>query len=328
MTLKRLWTRAKALLRILIKFFTKDIWFLNLEDLSHPKAAFVKIYTFMTVTIKDFGEKKIGIMSASLSYFCSLAVVPFLAVCFALTGGFGLSDMVDELLRRNISDPYITDLITNAADNIISSAQKGGFGLVSSLLFVWLVIWMMMRVEKVFNDVWRINDKTVAEERRQRRKRNFFASFGIDLTILVFAPFIIVFFFIGSIVYSRVLDIVIPNNLGFSNEIKTFVSWLVFAVIVILILSAMYKYIPSTKVRYKNAFQAAIYAGIAFTLLQFLYLETQVLVTRINAVYGTIAAIPLFLAWLRFGWMITMLGAQLSYSLQNYDLLIKEAQKQ
>lgn len=325
--LKDLFAMLGNNVRTVYKFLTEDIWFFNLEDLSHPAATAARAYTFLSAMIRDFGVKKIGIMSASLSYFTVMAIVPFIAVCFALTGGLGLEDKVYEILHQNISDPFIIQLITNAADNIINTARKGGFGLVSALLFVWLVVWMMNRVEKVFNDVWRINDKTVRKEKRERKLRNALTSYGVDLTILIFAPFLILIFFTGSIVYSRVLDIAIPDNIGFSNEIKSFMSWLIFALISILVLSAMYKWIPSTKVLYKNAFKSAVVAGIAFTLLQYLYLETQVLVTRVNAVYGTIAAIPLLLVWMRFGWLIAVLGAQLSYSLQNTDKIIQEAKE-
>lgn len=327
MSFKELFAKIAAKVREIYVFLTKDIWFFDLEDLSHPAASLAKAYKFCTAMIRDFGVKKIGIMSASLSYFTAMAVVPFIAVCFALTGGLGLQDRVYEILYSNIDDPYVIDLITNAADNIVNTAKKGGVGLVSALLFVWLVIWMMNRVEKVFNDIWRIEDKTVERPFRNRKRRKSITSYSVDLTILFFAPFMIVLFFSGSIVYSQVLDIVIPNNIGFSNEIKTFVSWLIFALLSILVLSAMYKYIPSTKVLYKNAFKGAIVAGIAFTILQFLYLETQVLVTRVNAVYGTIAAIPLLLVWMRFGWLITVLGGQISYSLQNKEKIIQEAIK-
>ncbi len=89
-------------------------------------------------------------------------------------------------------------------------------------------------------------------------------------------------------------------------------------------LSAMYKFIPATFVEYRYALKAALYAGIAFTLLQYLYLETQVLVTNINAVYGAVAALPLFMMWLRFGWLIILYGAQFSYSFQTVDRMEKE----
>ena len=84
-----------------------------------------------------------------------------------------------------------------------------------------------------------------------------------------------------------------------------------------MVLSAVYKYIPGTYVRYRHALKAALFAGIIFTGIQFLYLETQVMVSKQSAVYGALAAIPLFMIWLEMGWSIILYGATLSYAFQN-----------
>jgi membrane protein len=64
---------------------------------------------------------------------------------------------------------------------------------------------------------------------------------------------------------------------------------------------------------------AASISAIAFTAVQFLYLETQLLVTRLNGVYGTFAAIPLFMIWLNISWNIILMGAEISYAFQHVD---------
>lgn len=321
----KVWIRMVRILAVkIIKFFTHDIWNLDVDDFSRWKKWGISLYTILAASMKDFADKKIGIMSASLSYFCTVAFVPFLAVCFALTDGFGLGEVVNSILNDNISDPQLVGVLKGAADNIIASAQAGGFGLVNALAFIWLVIWMMMRVEKVFNDVWMVPEAAVEE---RRKSRNFFKSLSVDLMILLFSPFLIIFFFVGTIGYAKLFDNVIPNYSIVFEEVKSFLGWAIFAAVVILIFSAMYKFIPTARVKYKFALKAAIIAGLAFTVLQYLYLETQLLVTRINAVYGAVAAIPLFLMWMRFGWLITMLGAQFSFSFQNPGLIKAKARQ-
>lgn len=290
------------------KFVSEDIWKMNIHELSKAKAMLVRDTQVVLVAMKTFKEQKIGFQSVALSYFCTMAVVPFVAVAFAVTNGFGLANKLMDALYASNVDQEIIDILLNAADKIISSARSGLFGLISALMFVWLVIWMMMRVEAVFNNVW-----TVA-----RPQRKFIKSFGIDILILILAPFVIMIFFSGSIVYSHVLDL-ITNSIGLTDDIISFLSWLVFCAVAVLTLSAMYKFIPATKVKYKHAFKAAVLSGIAFSILQYIYLETQLLVTRINAVYGTVAAIPLFMLWLRFGWLIVLYGAQFSYSFQKIE---------
>ena len=297
----------KETIRSIKHFLVEDIWTLNMKELSKGKARLVLDAKVVVNAIRQIGENSVGLLSASLCYFCTMAAVPFLAVCFALTGGLGLSEKLTEIMFSNFGpDNALINMILNAADNILATAQSGGFGLISALMFVWLIIWMMDRVEKVFNVVWGV--------KKMPRTRYF--SYSIDLAIIILAPFVILIFFTGTIVYSHVLDYIMPKGIGFSDGIKSLLGWVIFGATIVMVFSAMFKFIPSANVKYKYALKAAILSGIAFTLLQYLYLETQLLVTRINAVYGTVAAIPLFLLWLRFGWLIIVFGVQFSYSFQ------------
>lgn len=294
------------LFRRTVKFFREDIWEIEVSELSKAKSRIVRMSRVITKTFKDFADHTIGFQTVALSYFCTMAFVPFIAVAFAVTNGFGLGDKLKALLYSSNVSQEIIDILLTSADKILGSATNGVFGLVSALTFVWLVIWMMMRVETVFNNVWRV------------KKRPFIKSFGFDVVLMFLTPFVVLILYSGTIVYSHVLDL-IPNWIGVTAAIKSFLGWVIAGAITILIFSAMYKYIPAVDVRYGNAFKAAVIAGVAFTALQYLYLETQVFVMRLNAVYGTIAAIPLFMVWMRFGWLIIMYGAQFSCTFQTLE---------
>ena len=308
----RISLRTKALVKKVNNFIKEDVWELNVEALSRTKARLVRDLMVTLDAIRGMNEKNLGLLSVSLCYFCTLAFVPFLAVCFAVTGGLGLSDSLTEMLYEYFSgNQQIIDMLVGAADNIISAARSGVFGLISALMFVWLVIWMMDRIEKVFNVIWDVP--------QPKKDRKIFKSYSIDLVIMILAPFIILAFFTGSVVYSNILDVFLPQKEAFSAGIRTLLGWVIFGASVVMVISAMYKFIPTTKVEYRHALRAAMIAGIAFTLLQYLYLETQVLVFRVNSVYGAIAAIPLFLLWLRFGWLIIVIGVQVTRSFQTIE---------
>lgn len=302
--------RIKSLVRWTKKFITHDIWEFNFSELSKARARIVRDLQVVIVALKTFSEEKIGFQSVALSYFCTMAAVPLIAVSFAVTSGFGLEGKLLEALYAANFDQRLIDMLMKAADNIIKAARSGLFGLVSALSFVWLVLWMMNRVEKVFNNVWKV----------RKPKRKAFKSYGIDIIIMLLIPFVVLIFFAGTVVYSHVLDL-IPNSSGITDSIKPFFGWLIFTGVSVLTLSAMYKFIPATYVDYKCALKAAMLAGIAFALLQYSYLETQVFVTNINAVYGAVAALPLFMIWLRYGWMIILYGAQFSYSIQTVEAM-------
>ena len=101
--------------------------------------------------------------------------------------------------------------------------------------------------------------------------------------------------------------------------LKTLLSWLLFSAVAIFTISAMFKYIPAVKVEYRYALRSALMTGIVFTCFQYIYLETQLFVSRLNAVYGVLAAIPLFMIWLNVSWQIIMYGCMLCRAFHNAD---------
>ena len=302
--MKRLFHKTKRLK----EFFRQDIWDLEMEELSRAKARFIKYMKVLLITIKTFSGEKIGFQAVALSFFSTMSVIPFVAIVFAITGGFGLADKLKEFLYDYFNNSQqIIDTVLGFAQNIIDTAQSSAVGLVSALLFFWIVIWMMMNVEKVFNNVWKV-----------QKSRNLFRRLSVIIAMLLVSPFIVMVFFGGSFVYSHALGYLGLNIESF-NAFKTILSWSLFGALATFTFSAMYKFIPNAPVDYPNALRAAAYSGIAFTVMQYLYLETQVFVTRLNGIYGAFAAVPLFMIWINIGWFIILIGAELSYAFQHVD---------
>jgi len=289
-------------------FFNDDIWHLDLEELSKARARFIKYLKVGMITIKTFSSEKIGFQAVALSFFSTMAVVPFIAIAFAVTGGLGLDDKLAELLYTYFNNSQqVIEVILGFAGNIIATAERGGMGLVSALLFAWIVIWMMMNVERVFNNVWRVT-----------KSRNIFKRLSVIFIMLIVSPLVVMVFFAGTIMYSHIFEY-LGLDMDTFGPFKTILTWVLFAVVAMLTFSAMYKFIPNADVRYVSALRAAIPAAVAFAAMNYLYLETQVLVTRLNAVYGAFAAVPLFMVWINIGWFIILIGAELSYAFQHVD---------
>lgn len=290
------------------KFFRNDIWELDMEELSKAKARFVKYMKVMAITIKTFSSEKIGFQAVALSFFSTMSVVPFVAIIFAITDGFGLGETLKDLLYRYFTNSQqVIDMVLGFAKNIIDTAQSSAMGLVSALLFVWIVVWMMMNVERVFNNVWRVH-----------KSRNLLKRLSVIFAMLFVSPFIVFVFFGGTVVYSHAL-----SYLGLDVEsftvFKTILTWVLFAAVAAMTFSAMYKFIPNSEVNYTDALRAAVPAGAAFAAINYLYLETQVMVTRMNGIFGAFAAVPLFMVWINIGWFIILIGAELSYAFQHVD---------
>ena len=190
------------------RFIRDDIWKLELEELSKARARFIKYLKVMMITIKTFSSEKIGFQAVALSFFSTMSVIPFVAIVFAITGGFGLADKLKEFLYDYFNNSQqIIDTVLGFAQNIIDTAQSSAVGLVSALLFFWIVIWMMMNVEKVFNNVWRV-----------QKSRNLFKRLSVIIAMLLVSPFIVMVFFGGSFVYSHALSYIVEDLLDIHHH--------------------------------------------------------------------------------------------------------------
>ena len=326
------WIRVNLMLIIrfvnsIVQFLFVDIFRLDFSQLKSWQRRLAKDGQIVMLMLQKYSTQRIGPAATALSYQMTMSVVPFLAIIFFISSSFGLESTVMQLLQTYITDERLLDVLTGAANTIVKTARSGLFGIISIASFVWIVIWLMIRVQTVFTDIWRrdeVTDRILSFKKGGRFDPGMVGNIWnvrrilVIIGILVLSPFVLILFFSGSVLYSNVLKLIVPDS-ALSDVLRTVLGWLTFGAISICIIAVMYKYIPAARVRSRHAFNAAVYAGIAFTGLQYLYLETQMMVTKLNAVYGVVAALPLFMVWMNFGWMIILYGAALCYAMQNLE---------
>ena len=288
-------------------FFRDGIWDINTSDLGRVKAKVVRYIRIVILTAKNFSRQNVGQQAVALSFFTTMAFVPFLAVAFAISNYAGLGEYLRELIYDNFGHDMIVDQILSFADNIIAASQQDIYGIISSLIFLWMVIWLLSRVEWSFNRIWKVD-----------RNRILWKRVLAYILTMTASPFIIIVFLSVSLTITDGIN-TLGLEIPFLSTFSTFLIWLAFYVFMVIVLGVMYVLIPNARVRLLPALSAAAISSLAFTTVQYLYLETQMFVSRMNAVYGVFAAIPLFMVWLNIGWFIVLLGSELSYVFQNVD---------
>ena len=291
----------------LIEFLTYDMWRL---DFSKPQRFSEKVIhriQVATLTASRYFTGRIGRESVFLSFYSAMSLVPLVAIVLFVSWSFGLDKQLIEMIQPYLGDnKHIADMVLGWSLNVVGQTRKGLFGIVSFLAFIWIVIWLMISIEDTFNHIWCV-----------KRSRNFFKSLGIYLLILILIPFLLLIFLYGAGYYTSVI-----SELSKYKVIDFFASrsyWLIFYGAALLVFSLMYKFIPHVKVRFRDCVKAAIWTALAFVLLQYIYLETQMMVTRMNGVYGAFAAIPLMMIWLNYSWQIILFGVYLTYSYEHVD---------
>lgn len=294
----------------LFRFISKDIWEIDLNLFGKHRARYGRYLKVLLMTLSTFRNQKVNYRAVALAYFTTMALIPCVAVAFAITSGFGIGDRLEELLLLNFSGrEEIIRQILLYANNIISIMENGTFGVVSAISFIWMVFWLMIQVEKAFNYIWEVNIS-----------RNIWKRIGAYFAIVLLLPFVIVMFLSTTLLFSHgngLMSAIFSGPIW--QEISEGMTWLVSYGITVLVLTLMYKFIPGAKVKIFRAFQAAIITAIFFCLFQWIYLETQIFFNRLNGVFGALAAIPFLMMWLNFSWFIVLFGVELSYAFQNVE---------
>lgn len=294
------------------QFFLHDLWRLDFTQLSGLKRRLVRHSKVLVLTLRNFLDLRVGREAVSLSFFCTMAIVPFVAAILFITGGLGLENNLSDALHSAFpTSVQMIDYVLDAAGKIVASLENGLFGIISFISFIWLVFWLMLNIEQSFNRIWKVD-----------KARQIWKRFIVYVVILLLAPLLLLVFCYGSFYYTTFSN-ALQSRLGLFDFLTSWMYWLVFYALSVVVMSLIYKFIPHAKVKYVPCFKAAIISSFAFVGIQYIYIETQMMVTRIGAVYGMFAAIPLFMVWMNLCWQIILFGSELSYGFQkvyDYDL--------
>ena len=260
--------------------------------------------------IKDMWARDV----AALTFASFMALIPFMAMMFVIARGFGYTAMLESWLSTTFeAQPVVAQTIVNFVHNYIENTQSNyiiGTGIV---MFLYTIISLMQKIELTFDDIWHTGERSW----KQIVTEYPTILFGLGMMIL-FASFFNVWTVNVIDDVDRIADMgeTIP---AFLLHVAAFVPMFLFFVF-------CYCVIPNTYIRFRSTLVPSLLAGISMTALQYGYIYLQVFLSSYNVIYGSLAAIPLFLLWLQISWAIVVFGALLCYTNQNlhhYDLDLK-----
>ena len=266
-----------------------------------------EIYRKLYLTIRFFTEKRVMTQASALSYSTLLAIVPILAVVFAIARGFGYNKYIELWFRESLStQPQVADIIVGFVNSYLVHTQSGIFLGVGLVFMLYSVLMLISNIEDTFNQIWQLSST-----------RPIIRSITNYLAICFLFPIIIVV----STGLSIFMETVADTMDGFrilGPAIRRMLS-LAPCVLMSLMFIILYVYMPNTKVRFSSAIVPGILAGIAMQVLQLAYIHSQIWVTGYNAIYGSFAALPLFMLWIQISWIICLFGAQLTFTNENMN---------
>ncbi len=282
-------------------FFKRDIW--------KRKGFFYAFLRIFSSAILNFINKEKGLdKSSTLTFYTLLSIVPLFAIAFGIAQAIGFTDTLTEQIKIYLySQPEIAEKLIEFSQTTLKSTKGNLIASLGILTLFWTVLSTIGSIESFFDDIWDV-----------KKGRTFVQK------IKNFTPIIIIFplLLIGpSSVIAFSSDI--AKNIPFLGPLITYALPLATYIINLGVLSLIYIYLPNTKVSWKAAFIAAVFTGIIFSIWQWVYITFQVKAGSYGVIYGGFAALPLFLIWLNYSWLILLFGAQLSREIQ-LDKRIKD----
>ena len=292
-----------------INFIKTDIWRIRLGNISRTKSFLIRQLRVVLLALRGFDEDKIHLRASALTFYSLLSIVPVAAVVFGIAKGFGFEERLQRQLLENFpGHEEVLPQIIGFAHSLLITVKGGIITGIGLAVVFWAVIKVLGNIERSFNDIWGIKES-----------RSFGRKFSDYLAIMLIAP-ILVFISTSMTVFLTTQIMLITQKVALLEAFGFFVSLVVKLIpycVVWAVFTFMYILVPYTKVKFTSGVSAGLLAGTAYQVAQWAYITFQVGVAKYNAIYGSFAALPLFLVWLQLSWLIVLFGAEISFAHQN-----------
>ncbi|MGD9874691.1 MAG: YihY/virulence factor BrkB family protein [Kiritimatiellia bacterium] len=299
-------SEVSEIFRRVKQFVFRDVWDLEISSLPPLHAIPVRIYRVGHLVVKGFIDDELSIRASALTYTALLSLVPLLALVFSLLKGFGAGqEGVDRFMEWQTTMPqqfqdFISQTVALAQNTNFAALGWAGFG-----VLVLAAITVLGSIETSFNRIWGI---TIS--------RNLIRRIANYISILVVVPILIGLS--GTVIATLSSEKIILQLGSIGSFYRSFLklsplvsAWLAF--------SFLYVFLPNTRVKAWPAFWGSLIAALLWLGWQKAYISLQIGVARYNAIYGTFASIPIFLAWVYISWVIVLLGAEIAFAVQHHD---------
>ena len=295
----------------LVNFFKNDIWRIRSSRLPRGKSFFLNLLRVIILSIRGFDEDKCQLRASALTFYSLISIVPVLAMAFGIAKGFGFEKVLEEQLREKLSghEEILNNVIT-FSHSLLQNTQGGLIAGVGLVMLFWAVLKVLGHIEYSFNDIWGV-----------KQHRSLSRKFADYLSLMLVCPVILLLSSGVTVFITTQVELILEKFaiLGGFSPIVFFILEALPYTLMWALFTFLYLFMPNTKVRFSSALIAGILAGTIFQAVQWAYIAFQVGVVKYNAIYGSFAALPLFLVWLQASWLIVLYGAELAFAYQNVD---------
>lgn len=287
-----------------IQFLFHDLWSVEATHSSGPIRMGVRLLRVCALVIRGFRDDDLPMHASALAFTSVLSLIPMLALIFSVLQGLGVGEARVGELQEWVGEMPVQ--FQEFVERILEVARKTNFaalGVVGLLTLLIFAAGVLSNIETSFNRIWGINQF----RNPVRRVINY-------ISIIAVVPVLIA---LSGTVSAFLNSPTMMSRFGAVGFIYTFLLKFLPYFLMWMALFLLYTALPNTRVHCKPALVASLCAAILLLAWQAIYLDFQVGVASRNAIYGTFASIPIFLAWLYISWVLVLLGAKLAFAFQN-----------
>lgn len=288
-------------------FLTVGIWRVKRDDVTPMRYFMYTLLKKLILAIEFTTTKRITSAAAALTYSTLLAIVPILAVVFAIARGFGYNKYIEEWFRNSFSSqPQAAETIIGFVNSYLVHTKSGLFLGIGLLFMLFTVIMLVSNIEQTFNYIWQV-----------KKPRSVFRTITDYTSMFLLVPIVIVITS-GMSIFVATIFKQIEGTMVLEPIMQVIIQLMPY-ILMSGAFIALYVFMPNTKVKIEYAIAPGILAGVAMQGLQLFYIHSQIWVSSYNAIYGSFAALPMFMLWVQISWLICLFGAELCYASQNME---------
>lgn len=295
----------------IVQFIRNDIWRIRSAELPGPRALLIKTIRILILTLRGLTNDRWQLRASALTYYSLLSVVPALAMGFGIAKGFGFENTLQtELLKRFASQEEVVNQVVLFAHNLLENVRGGLMAGIGLVMLFWAVYRLLSQIEGAFNDIWGIS-----------QPRNLTRKITDYLAVMLICPFFLIIAGTSTVFITSEITFVVQqvSLLGAAGPLIFFLLKFLPYAVIWLLFAMLYVFLPNTKIKFRSGILAGVIAGTTFQIFQSLYIKFQIYLAGYNAIYGSFAALPLFIIWLNLSWLIVLFGAEISSSHQNVE---------
>ena len=284
----------------------EDGLFTGSRSMPPPWGPALRVARYPAALLRDWLRGEITVRAMSLAYTTLLSIVPLLVFSAVILKSLGARGDLKFIISQFFAPMGgAADQLTESVLQFVRNMRGDLLGAIGLIFLVYTVVTTIQKVETSFNFLWRVD-----------RPRSFLRRFSEYLAVMVLGPILL------AVALGLLASAERSPFAAWVDGIKP-LAWTLSAVgkvlpyvIVTIIFTFMYVFIPNTKVQYRAALIGGVTAGIVWALVGKVFTAFIVYSSSLVAIYTGFAIVLTTLIWVYLSWLILLIGAQLAFYLQ------------